>query len=91
MSNREVSFICIENAAAAALLCCYYCCCFDSSSAATFAAVRHRAPHGKICCWFIESDPSVSFYSLKDYLSPIFNVPHGSTVAFTASICLNPR
>ena len=25
------------------------------------AAVRHRVPDGKICCWFIESDPSVFF------------------------------
>ena len=29
------------------------------------AAVRHRVPDGKICCWFIESVSSVSFSSFK--------------------------
>ena len=43
------------------------------------AAVRHRVPHGENCCWLIESDSSVFF---------LLNVPLGSTVASTASICL---
>ena len=31
-------------------------------------AVRHRVPDGKICCWFIESDPSVFFSFKRDLL-----------------------
>ena len=44
--------------AAAALVCCYTA---DVAAAATLplpAAVRHRVRDGKICCWFIASDPS---------------------------------
>ena len=36
-----------------------YCCC------AFCSAFRHRAPDGQICCWSIESDPSVCFSSFK--------------------------
>ena len=51
LSRLGVSFICIQSAAVAAV-------------AAVAAAVRHRVPDGQICCWFIESDPSV-FFSFK--------------------------
>jgi len=53
------------------------------------AGVRHRVPDGQICCWLIESDPSVFFLFIQTRL--LFNVPLGSTVAFAASICLHPR
>ena len=53
------------------------------------AAVRHRVREGKICCWCIESDASVSFLLIQTNL--VFIVPLGSTVAFTASICSHPR
>ena len=29
------------------------------------AAVRHRVPDGKVCCWFIESDSSVLFLFIQ--------------------------
>ena len=38
------------------------------------AAVRHRVPDGKMCCWFIEYDPSVFFLRAS-----IFGVSLGST------------
>ena len=47
------------------------------------AAVRRLVPDGKICCWFIESDPSVFFLFFQTRF--VFSVPLGSTVA---SICL---
>ena len=50
------------------------------------AAVRHRVPDGKIVCWFIESGSSVFFLFTQTRFT--FNVLLGSTVAFTASICL---
>ena len=50
------------------------------------AAVRRRVPDGKICCWFIESDSSVFFLFIQTRY--ILNVLLVSTVAFTASICL---
>ena len=31
-------------------------------------AVPHRVPDGNICCWHIESDPSVFFSSKRDFL-----------------------
>ena len=49
-----------------------YCCCCCS----------HRVPDGNYC-WFIGSDSS-AFFLFKHEL--FFNVPLGSTVAFTASI-----
>ena len=80
-------FICIQRTAAvaAAALCCYT----ADAAAAAAAAVRHRVPDGKICYWFIESDPSVFFVLIQNTI--YFNAPFGSTVAFTASICLHPR
>ena len=79
--------------------CCYYCCCCCSVGRYTavvaaaavllrLAAVRHRVLDGRICCWFIESAPSV-FSSFKCDLHLM--VPLGNTVAFTASIFLYPR
>ena len=54
------------------------------------AAVRHRVlPDDKFCCWFVESDPSVFFLFIQTRF--LFDVPLGSTVAFTASICLHSR
>ena len=50
------------------------------------AAIRHRVPGGQTCCWFIESDPIVFFFFIQTRFIP--HVPLGSTVAFTASICL---
>ena len=44
------------------------------------AAVRHRVPDGKFCCWFIEFDSSAFKHDLKKKST----VPLGSTVAFTA-------
>ena len=43
------------------------------------AAVRHRVPDGQICCWIIESDPSVSFLFIQRDLFLV--VPLGSTVS----------
>ena len=51
--------------------------------------VCHRVPDGKFCYWLNESDSSVLFLFIQTRFS--FNVPHDSTVAFTASICLRPR
>ena len=48
------------------------------------AAVRHRVPDSQICCWFIESDPSVFFSSFKRDL--LWMVPLGSAVSY-----LRPR
>ena len=42
------------------------------------AAVRHRVPDGRIRCWFIESDCSVSFLLIQTRF--FFMVPLGSTV-----------
>ena len=56
------------------------------SRAAAFVVVRHRVPDDAICCCgFFAPDSSVSF-SLFDH--DFVNVPLGSTVACTASICL---
>ena len=54
------------------------------------AAVRRRVPDDKKCCWFIESG-SIQCFFLFIQTQFIFNVciPLGSTVAFTASICLD--
>ena len=78
--------------------CCCRCCCSVYCLTAVVAAAavlllpaarRHRMPDGQICCWFVESDPSVFFFFIKrDFF---FMVPLGSTVPFTASICLHPR
>ena len=43
-------------------------------------------PVGKVCCWFNESDSGAFFLFIKTRF--FFNVPLGSTVAFTPSICL---
>ena len=60
-------------------------CCHIAMVAA--AAVRHRVADGKVCCWFIEeSDSSVFFLFIQPRF--IFIVALGSTVAFSASICL---
>ena len=70
--SRKVSFIFIQSAAAAAaaaVLCvaillllqqqrCYFLLLLP-------AAVRHRVPDGKNCCWFIVSDPIVCLLSLR--------------------------
>ena len=42
------------------------------------AALRHRVPEGKNCCWFVESDPSIFF--LFSQTRFIFYVPLGGTV-----------
>ena len=44
------------------------------------AAVLHRAPGGKNCCWFIQFDPSAFFLSIQTRF--IFDVPIGSTVSY---------
>ena len=44
--------------------CCSVCSCTDVAAATVLllpAAIRHRVPDGQICCWFIDSDPSVFF------------------------------
>ena len=46
--------------------CCYSVCCYTAVAAAAAvlllpAAVRHRVPDCRLCCWFIGSDPSVFF------------------------------
>ena len=74
------------------LLCVLICCCVFAAAAVLLflaAGVRYRVPDGQICCWFIESDPSVFFLFIQTRF--IFYVPLGSTVAFTASICLHPQ
>ena len=45
------------------LLCCYGTLLLFVATAVLLppGAVRHRVPDGNICCWFIESDPSVFF------------------------------
>ena len=72
-------------AAAVAAVCCYTA---VTVVAAPAAAVRHRVPCSKMCCWFIESGSIQCFLSLQTRY--IFNTctPPSSTVAFTASICL---
>ena len=62
-------------------------CSYTAASAAA-AAVRHRVPEGVLCRWFIESDSINSVFFLFIQSQFIFNVPLGSTIAFTASICL---
>ena len=53
------------------------------------AAVRHRVPDVKNCCrGSLNLIPVLSFSSFKYYQVFNFYVPLGSTVAFTASICL---
>ena len=42
--------------------CCCSLCCYACVAAAA-AAVRHRVPDGKYCCWLIESDSIQSFFS----------------------------
>ena len=66
---------------------CWCCsaCSYTAVVAAAADAVRHRVPHGKNCCWLIESDSIQCFLSWKTI---IFIVPLGCSVAFTASICL---
>ena len=51
------------------------------------AAVRHRVPNVQICCWFVESDPSVFFLFIQRRF--IFDRPPWQycCVAFTALIC----
>ena len=71
-----------------------YCCgcrrcsasCYAPVAAAAADAVCHRVPDGRNCCWFIGSDSIQCFLCLHTWLA--FNVPLGSTVAFTASIWL---
>ena len=58
-------------------------CCYTAAVAAAAAAVSHRVPDGKNCCWFVESDSTYvvfSFYSFKHDLI-IMYAPLGSTVA----------
>ena len=77
--------------------CCWCCsvCCYAPFVAAAAvlllpAAVRHRVPDGQICCWFIESDPSVFFLPIQArFLSD--GTPWQSCIAFTDTICLHPR
>ena len=66
--------LCIQSAAAAAGALCV-------AMLLLAAAVRHGVPDGKICCWFIEADPSVFFIFIQTFF---FFVPLGGTVAFTA-------
>ena len=56
--------------------------------AAAAAAVRHRVADSKNCCWFIEYDSIQCFISSFKHDIFIMYVPLGSTVAFSASICL---
>ena len=49
------------------------------------AAGRHRVPDGTFC-WFTEFDSSPFLLFIPTRF--IFSGPLGSTVAFTASICL---
>ena len=42
------------------------CCCF-LLLLLLLAANRHRVPDGKICCWFIESEPSLFFLFKDDF------------------------
>ena len=46
-----------------------FCMCCYSAVVAAAPAVRQRVPDGKICCWFVESDPSL-------YLSLHSNTEH---------------
>ena len=69
--------------------CCCSCFCYRLLLLRLAAGVCHAVPDGNFCCWFIESDPSVFFLFIQTRY--IFNVPLGSNVAFTASICLHPR
>ena len=90
--NREVNFIWIQSAVAAAAPCVVTCTAVVPAAAVLLlpAAVRHRVlPDDKFCCWFVESDPSVFFLFIQTRF--LFDVPLGSTVAFTASICLHSR
>ena len=68
-----------------------YCCVVAAAAVLLLlaAGVRHRLPDGQICCWFIESDPSLFFLFIQTRF--LFNTPLGSTVAFAASICLHSR
>ena len=67
--------------------CCYRCCCFVCCYVAVAAAavllllvtVRRRVPDGQVCCWFVESDPSVFFLFIQTRV--IFYVSFGSTVS----------
>ena len=65
MSNCSCAWFVFICAATVLLYCCCYRCCLLLLAAACCcllllaAAVRHRVPHGKICCWFIEPDSSV--------------------------------
>ena len=66
------SVICIYRVLLLLLLLFCSVCCYTAVVAAAAAvllfpaAVRHRVPDGRICCWFIESDPSASFlFSFK--------------------------
>ena len=49
--------------------CCRRCCCSLCVVAATavllLPVVRNRVPDAQICCWFIESDPSVFFLFIQ--------------------------
>ena len=65
-------FICIERAAATAAAAAVLCVAILLLLLLLLlaAAVRHRVPDSKNCCWFIDSDSSVSFSSFKhDFLN----------------------
>ena len=68
-------------AAATAALCCYIAVVAAATDLLLPAAVRHCVPDGKICCWFIESDPSVFFLFIQTQFT--LNAPLGSTVSLS--------
>ena len=75
-----------KESAAAAAVCCYTAVIAAATVLLLPDTLRHRVPDRQICCWFIESDPSVVFLFIQTRFTS--DVPLGSTVAFTTSICL---
>ena len=92
LSNREVSFICIQSAAAAAAATAALCVAILLLLLLLPAAIRHRAPDGQFAAGSsLNLIPVFSFSSFKRDL--FLEAPLGSIVShlFAASIYLHPR